>query len=189
MNAMDAYTYVLIPILIFCARIIDVSIGTIRVIFISKGFKFFAPVLGFFEVIIWLLAIRQILENLSNVFCYIAYGAGFAAGTYVGIFLEEKLSVGQVIVRIITKKDANEMLHQLKHANYNVTELDAIGNTGRMKLFFIVVHRQDVEDLVLLIRRTNPNALYTIEDIRYVSQDIPKHMSRKRYFKFWRKSK
>jgi uncharacterized protein YebE (UPF0316 family) len=182
---MDAYTYIVIPLLILFARIIDVSIGTIRVIFISKGFKFFAPVLGFFEVIIWLIAIRQIMENLSNVFCYIAYGAGFAAGTYVGIMLEEKLSVGQVIVRIITKSHASELLDQLKHSNYNVTELDATGNAGKVKLFFIVVHRQDVEDLVLLIRKTHPNAFYTIEDIRYVSQDMPKHMSRKRYFTFW----
>ncbi|MDD1699528.1 MAG: DUF5698 domain-containing protein, partial [Methanoregula sp.] len=101
----EIFTYVIIPLLIFCARICDVSLGTIRVIFISKGIKYLAPIIGFFEVIIWLLAIGQVMNNLTNFVAYGAYGAGFASGTYIGMLIEEKISLGLTSVRIITKKD------------------------------------------------------------------------------------
>ncbi len=101
----ELFAYVVLPIMIFCARICDVTMGTIRVIFISKGIRYLAPVIGFFEVIIWLLAIGQVMNNLTNVVSYIAYGAGFAAGTYIGMYIEEKISLGLTSVRIITKED------------------------------------------------------------------------------------
>ena len=100
------YTWFVIPALIFCARIIDVSMGTVRVIFVSRGFKYLAPVVGFFEILIWLLAIGQIMQNLSNPVCYIAYAGGFAMGNFVGIHIAEKLSLGLVMIRVITEKDA-----------------------------------------------------------------------------------
>ena len=80
MSIMDSelFKWVLLPLLIVIARVIDVSIGTIRIVFVSRGHKIIAPVLGFFEVLIWLLAIGQIMRNLSNFMCYIAYGTGFA---------------------------------------------------------------------------------------------------------------
>lgn len=74
------YTWIAIPSLIFVARVIDVSLGTVRVIFVSRGLKYLAPVVGFFEILIWLLAIGQIMRNLSNPACYIAYAGGFALG-------------------------------------------------------------------------------------------------------------
>ena len=84
------FAFVVLPFMIFCARICDVTLGTIRVIFISKGIKYLAPIIGFFEVIIWLLAIGQVMNNLTNIVAYIAYGAGFAAGTYIGMAIEER---------------------------------------------------------------------------------------------------
>jgi hypothetical protein len=93
----EVYAYIVLPLLIFLARICDVSLGTIRVIFISKGVTYLAPIIGFFEVIIWLLAIGQVMNNLTNVVSYVAYGAGFAAGTYAGMVIEEKISIGLVI--------------------------------------------------------------------------------------------
>ena len=78
------FAWVILPLLIFLARVADVSMGTLRIIFVSKGLKYLAPIIGFFEVIIWLLAIRIIMQNLSNFMCYIAYGAGFAMGNYAG---------------------------------------------------------------------------------------------------------
>src|SRR5512136_1275959 len=106
----DLFTYVVLPILIFCARICDVSLGTIRVIFVSRGYRYLAPVLGFFEISIWLLAIGQIMRNLNNWTAYLAYAAGFALGTFVGITLEERLSIGMVIVRVITKRDCSPLI-------------------------------------------------------------------------------
>ena len=104
MEAFDLYTYLLLPLLIFCARIIDVSIGTLRIIFVSKGKRNIAPLLGFFEVLVWILAISEIMQNLNNWVCYVAYAAGFAAGNYVGMIIEEKLAIGILIIRIIIIK-------------------------------------------------------------------------------------
>jgi len=81
------FAWVVLPVLIFIARVADVSLGTVRVIFITRGLKYFAPIVGFLEILIWLLAIGQIMRNLSHPICYIAYAGGFATGNYVGIWI------------------------------------------------------------------------------------------------------
>ena len=110
----DIYALLILPLLIFIARVLDVTLGTIRIVFISKGFKYLAPAVGFFEVMIWLLAIGQIFQNFTNIGYYIAYAGGFAMGTFVGIFIEDKLSIGTEIVRIITHKEATKLIGVLK---------------------------------------------------------------------------
>lgn len=168
----DVYTLIVIPFLIFIARIIDVSIGTIRVIFVSKGYKFVAPILGFFEILIWLSAMRQILMNLTNIYCYIAYAGGFAAGTFIGIHLEEKISIGKVVIRIITRKDITQLVDALKLVKYNLTIIDGNGTYGgQVKIIFSVIKRHDIKNMVRIIKKFNPNAFYSIEDVRYVSED------------------
>jgi len=166
------YTWFILPLLIFLARILDVSLGTIRLIFISKGVKYLAPLIGFFEVLIWLLAIGQIMKNLNNVVCYIAYGGGFALGTFLGIFIEEKLSVGMVAIRIITQKDASELINFLQAKNYGVTCIDAEGAQGQVKVIFMIIRRQNLKNVIEIIKGFNPNAFYSIEDIRFVSEGI-----------------
>jgi uncharacterized protein YebE (UPF0316 family) len=99
------FAYVLLPLLIFLARVLDVSLGTVRIIFISKGYKFLSLFIGFFEVLIWLTAINQIWSNLSNVWLYLAYAGGFATGNWIGIWLDEKISLGHAMVRIIIRKN------------------------------------------------------------------------------------
>jgi uncharacterized protein YebE (UPF0316 family) len=118
------FTWIILPLLIFIARIGDVSIGTLRLIFISRGFKFYAPLLGFFEVIIWLLAIGQIMQHLDNFMCYIAYGLGFATGNYIGIILDEKLSLGTLLVRIVPKKDPTELIMRLRDEEFGASLVD-----------------------------------------------------------------
>jgi uncharacterized protein YebE (UPF0316 family) len=110
----ELFTFVIVPLLIFCARICDMSLDTIRVIFMSKGIKYLPSFIGFFEVIIWLVAIGQVMNNLTNAVCYIAYGAGFATGTFVGMAIEEKLSLGLTSVRIITKEDPTALMQYLR---------------------------------------------------------------------------
>ena len=102
----EMYMYFVLPFLIFLARICDVTIGTIRIILVSKGRKNMAPFLGFFEVFIWILAISRIMQNLNNPICYIAYAGGFAAGNYIGMMVEEKIALGVILIRIITHKEA-----------------------------------------------------------------------------------
>jgi uncharacterized protein YebE (UPF0316 family) len=191
----DLFAWVVLPLLIFTARICDVSLGTIRVIFISKGIKYLAPLIGFFEVIIWLLAIGQVMHNLTNVVSYIAYGAGFACGTLLGLLIEERLSIGLSIVRVITKEDASDLVRDLRDANFGVTSIDAEGVTGRVKVIFMVIKRQDLRRIIETIKEHHPNAFYSIEDVRSVSEGVfPKRKSESpfRYsdaLRFFRKGK
>jgi len=172
------FAFVIVPLLIFCARVCDMSLDTIRVIFVSKGIKYLPPIIGFFEVIIWLVAIGQVMNNLTNIVCYIAYGAGFATGTFVGMAIEEKLSLGLTSVRIITKEDPAALVQYLRQHNYGVTSIDAEGGTGRVKMAFTIIKRQDLGHVVGIIKQFNPNAFYSVEEVKSVAEGVfPKRHS------------
>jgi uncharacterized protein YebE (UPF0316 family) len=172
MSDFDYYTWMILPLLIFLARISDVSLGTIRVIFISKGLKYLAAVIGFFEILIWLLAIGQIMKNLSNPVCYVAYAGGFAMGNFAGIWIAERLSIGVVLIRVVTKKDASELLEHLKSGKYGVTSVDGYGSAGQVKIVFTIVPRREVARVADVIKRFNPKAFYSIEEVRLVKEGI-----------------
>ena len=120
----DIYTYLVLPLLIFVARIADVALGTLRIIFISKGKKYIAPLLGFVEMIIWILAITRIFENLNNWACYFAFAAGFATGNFIGIVVEEKIALGVELIRIITRKEATNLIETLREKGRGVVLTD-----------------------------------------------------------------
>jgi uncharacterized protein YebE (UPF0316 family) len=166
----EVFRWVILPLLIFSARIVDVSLQTMRILFISKGRKLLAPLLGFFEVLIWLMAIAQIMRNLTNPLYYFAYGLGFAAGTYAGLMIEERLAIGVVLLRVITQKDASPLVARLRQDEFGVTCIDAEGQSGRVKIIFVVLDRHDLPRVVDTIRRYNPAAFYSVEDIRSVSR-------------------
>lgn len=169
------FSWVILPLLIFLARISDQTIGTMRLIFLSKGQKFLAPFLGFFEVIIWLLAVGQIMKHLDNVLAYVAYGGGFAMGNYIGMVIEEKLSIGNVLIRIIPKKDTKELINYLRENDFGVTSVNAEGSKGKVDIVFTIIKRKDVVNVVSIINKFNPNAFYTIEDVKAINEGIFKH--------------
>lgn len=162
------WSWVVLPLLIFFSRILDQSIGTLRLIFVSKGYKKIAPFLGFFEVIIWLLAVAQIMKHLDNPLCYIAYGGGFAMGNYIGIILEEKLSIGNVILRVIPKKDTTALINHLRENGFGVTSVKAEGAKGEVDIVFTIIKRKKIKSAIEIINHYNPNAFYTIEEIKAV---------------------
>jgi uncharacterized protein YebE (UPF0316 family) len=166
------FAYVVLPILIFFARICDVTLGTIRVIFISKGVKYIAPFIGFFEVIIWLLAIGQVMNNLTNIVAYIAYGAGFASGTFIGMVIEEKISLGLASVRIITKDDPSALMSYLRSHDYGVTSVNGEGGTGPVRMVFTIIKRQDLHHVVGIIKQFHPGAFYSIEEVKSVAEGV-----------------
>jgi uncharacterized protein YebE (UPF0316 family) len=166
------FAFVIVPLLIFFARVCDMSLDTIRVIFMSKGIQYLPAIIGFFEVIIWLVAIGQVMNNLTNAVCYIAYGAGFATGTFVGMALEEKLSLGLTSVRIITKEDPKELMQFLRSHNYGVTSIDAEGGTGKVKMVFTIIKRQDLQHVVGIVKDFHPNAFYSIEEVKSVAEGV-----------------
>ena len=163
-------SWVIIPGLIFFARICDVTIGTLRIVFISRGNRTMAPFLGFFEVLIWLIAIGQVMKHLDNAACYIGWAAGFATGNYVGLWLEERLAMGQVVVRFITGKPADELVMQLRHLGYRVTQVEAKGRAGKVDLLFMVIKRKSLSHILGIITQFNPKAFYSVEDVRTVAQ-------------------
>jgi len=168
----DLFTWIVLPLLIFLARICDVSLGTIRVIFVSRGYRNLAPVLGFFEILIWLFAIGQIMRDVNDLSIYFAYAAGFAAGTYVGITLEEKLSLGTVLVRVITRDDSAALSGRLREAGFGLTTHGADGAQGPVTIIFTVVKRQDLSRVVGIIREFNPQTFYSVEDVRHASEVV-----------------
>jgi uncharacterized protein YebE (UPF0316 family) len=165
------FIYGLLPLLIFLARIVDVTLDTLRIIFISRGNKVVAPILGFFGILIWLIAITRIMANLDNWTAYIAYAAGFAVGNYVGLKIEEKLAIGIQIVRVITGKDSSILINSLREAGFTATAVDAKGNEGPVHIIFLVVKRQKIKQVVKIINHYNPKAFYSIEDVRSMSVD------------------
>ena len=178
----DIFAWVVLPLLIFCARICDVSLDTVRLIFVSKGIKHVAPILGFFEVIIWLLAVSQIMKHLDNIICYIAYGGGFAMGNYIGMYIEEKLSIGNVIIRVITKPDTTELINELKSQDYGLTIVDAEGSQQKVKIIFSVIKRENINNFISIINQYNPHAFYTIEDVRSINEGVFKGNRKKSLF-------
>lgn len=168
--------------LIALARIVDVTVGTIRVIMVSRGYKNIAPILGFGEVIIWLLAIGQIMQQLDNVMSYIGYGAGFAAGNYIGIQLAEKMSLGTVVIRIIPKKDSTPLITALRDAGYGVTAVNAEGKSGPVQIIFSIVKKKDLEGALSIINTHNPNAFYTVEEVQKVNEGYFKQQEKKHRF-------
>jgi len=166
------WTWLFLPLLIFLARVIDVTLQTLRIIFISRGLKYIAPFVGFFEILIWLLAIQQIMINLHNPLCMLAYAAGFAMGNFVGLSLEQKLSMGTVIVRLITTKDISPLKEILNSRKFGLTTISARGAKGPVQILYIVVRRESLPELVPLIMKYHPKAFYTIEDVSKVSEGI-----------------
>lgn len=166
------FTWVVLPLLIFLSRIADQSIGTLRLIFLSKGFRVLAPILGFFEVIIWLVAVSQIMKHLDNVMCYVAYGAGFAMGNYIGIVLDDKLSIGHVLIRIMPKFETDRLIAYLREQNYGVTSVDAEGSKGHLKVVLTIIKRKEINNVIKIINKFNPNAFYTIEEVKTINEGI-----------------
>ena len=176
------FSWIILPLLIFVARICDQTIGTLRLIFLSKGFKHIVPFLAFFEAMIWLIAISQILSRLDNPVTFLAYGLGFAMGNYVGMLLEERLSIGSVIIRIFSKERMPEFIDVLQKHNYGYTIINAEGSTGELKIIFSIINRKYLSHLIEQINAIDNNTFYTVEEVKSVKKGIFKQSERKNHF-------
>ena len=183
MEQIDLWGIIILPVLIFLARICDVTIGTVRIIFVSKGLKGLAPILGFFEVLIWIIAMGEIMQNLDRWYYYLFYAGGFAAGNYFGIIVEEKLAVGYVTLRLITKKTADKLIEAVNEKGYGLTFMEAQGSSGEVHVMFITLKRSELPELTKMINKYNPRAFFTIEDMKAVKEGIyPNHLPSRSLF-------
>lgn len=166
----------LVPLFIFFARILDVSIGTIRIMFVSKGFRGKASILGFIEVLIWIIIVAQIFQNLDNWLNYIAYAGGFAAGNFIGMYIEEKMKMGVQIYRIIVNQENSHLAEELMKHDFRVTVVHGKGKFGPVNVLFTVAKRKRWQELADVVNEFAPNAFFSVEDVKHVSligEDVP----------------
>ena len=168
----ELFNNIFLPLMIFCARIADVTFGTFRIVMVSKGNKYMAPILGFFEVLIWVIVIGKVMQNLDNWINIIAYAAGFATGNYVGLIIENRVAMGYAKIQIITAKPATELIQSLIEAGYGITHHEANGANGKVSIIYSIISRKQLQTIVDMIRTHNPNAFYSIEDVRFVNKGI-----------------
>ena len=158
------------------------TLATLRNIFISKGFRSIVPFIGFFEVLIWLIAMKQVMSKANNVACYFAWAGGFATGTYVGMRIEERLALGMQVIRIITSDTSEKLIKALRQSNHGMTIVDAHGGKGPVKMIFSIVQRKHLKEVIHLIEENQPNAFYSIEDVRNAHQGVFQPGTRKMSF-------
>ena len=159
--------------------------------FMMNGKKNTVPILGFFEALIWLLAIGQIFQNVDNPLSYLAYAGGFATGTYVGMTLDEKLALGRVLVRVITPKPLPTLLEFMKEKDYRFTNVGAEGRYGKVNLLFTVMKRDQLQEFISMVKATDQKAFYTIESVKRVSEEDLNIMEDKSRFrsKLWSRAR
>ena len=159
-------------LIVFFARIVDVSLGTLRIIYISKGMRLLAPLLGFVEVFIWIVVVSQLVQNVSNMAGYLVYAGGFAAGNFVGMAIENRLAIGTLMVRAIVAGDTETLICSLKDSGYGVTYFDAQGTSGPVKVIYTVIKRKELKDVIKRMQDNNPDIFFTIEEVRQANKGV-----------------
>ena len=168
----DWYVWVGLPLLIFAARVVDVTLGTMRIIFTSRGMRNWAPVLGFVETFIWIVAVSSIVKHAQNVAAYIGYAGGFASGTYIGLMIESRLAMGTLTLRAIVRRDPKELIKALHAAHFGVTAVDGQGSEGKVKIIYTTFKRQDLPVVVDIFHRMLPGAFLSVEEVRSTEQGV-----------------
>ena len=180
---LDQYPY-LLPIVIFFGRIVDVSLGTLRIIFVSKGEKYIAPFIGFFEVLIWIVIISEIFSRANDTVAYLSYAGGYATGNFMGILIEQRIASGVLLFRVYTKENGKELVALLNRSNFGATLIHGSGSQGEIDIIETVVDRKMLRSVEKIFTDFDPGVFYVSEDIRAKQRGIfPKTKS---IFSRWR---
>lgn len=161
-----------LPLYIFAAEVCVVTFSTMRIICVARGMKRLAPFLGLFEVSIWLYAIGEVMKNLNDWRCAAAFACGFTLGNFLGILLESKLAMGSVGVRMITHKGGARLIEDLRAANYGVTRIDGQGATGPVQIVYTVIKRKELERVLAIARRFDPQVFYSVDDLHSAAAGV-----------------
>ena len=179
---LEPFAPLALPTIIFVAETIVVTLATIRIIFIARGMKKLASLVGLFEVSIWLFAIGQVMRNLSDLRCSAAFAGGFTLGNYLGVLIHDKLAIGHLVVRIITSKDAGDLVQALKQADYGVTCVDATGAKGPVQIVMTVIKRRDLPRIQEIIKSFDERVFYSVDDLHSTAEGVfPGEMSARRW--------
>ncbi|MCL2502289.1 MAG: DUF5698 domain-containing protein [Bacteroidales bacterium] len=161
-----------LPLLIFLARVFDVTLGTLRIIFISKGKKNVAPFVAFFEVLIWIIVISELLSHANNLFSYVCYAGGYATGSYVGLYVEERIAMGIQLVQVYTKKNGEELVQRLNKSNFGATIIRGEGANGPVGIVQTIVNRKNMAEVESIINLFDPDVFYVLTDTKTVQRGI-----------------
>ncbi len=164
---MIEYPFIL-ALLIFMARVADVSLGTFRTIVIFRGYKFLAALIGFVEIMIWLVAAAQVLTNLDKWYLALAYAAGFAVGNYLGMWIESRFAIGNELVRCISF-NRDVLCEKIREQGYKVVSFDGdMGRESPVELLLIIEKRRNVPSLIQMIKALDHTAIYSVSDVKSV---------------------
>ncbi len=153
-------------LLIFCLRLIDVSMGTVRILMAVRGRRLLSGLIGFFEVIIFLVAISQVVANIGNWWNVVGYAGGFAMGTIVGITIERKLAIGLAEVNIVSMGKGTEIAETLRDEGYGATEFLGAGHTAMVDMVKAVVRRKEVPSVITTTTTIDEEAFITVHDMQ-----------------------
>ncbi len=156
----------IMPLVIFFLRVVDMSLDTLRVLFVIRGRKGLSWLLGFFQSALWVIAITSVLSNLDNILNLVGYAGGFATGIVVGMTIEERLAIGHGNLRIISPRKGSAITEQLREQGYGVTELPGRGRDGMVTILDVSVQRKDIPHVRNLVGEADPDAFITVEEIR-----------------------
>lgn len=156
------------PLIIFGLRIIDVSLATLRMLLAVRGMKLLVPLIGFFEVLVWIFAVGTAIRHLDSPLHLFGYAAGFATGTLVGIWLEEKIAYGMATVRVMSRHGGVEIAEALREQGFGVTEFAGHGREGQVEVVYAVLRRRDLPAVFQHVGVWDPDAFVTVEEPRAI---------------------
>jgi uncharacterized protein YebE (UPF0316 family) len=152
--------------LIVLGRVIDVTLGTVRTIMVVRGYRRWACVLGFFEVLVWIFVVTRVIHGLAeNPLFAVSYALGFAAGNFVGITLDNRLGFGQQVVQVFSRR-GGELATEMRTKGVRMTCFQGAGRDGPTSMLMIVADRGLIPGLIKEARRLDPECYYSVEDVR-----------------------
>jgi len=152
---------------IFLLRVVDMTLDTLRVLFLVRGQRAVVWFLGFFQSSIWVVAVTSVLGHLDNPLAWIGYAAGFATGNVVGMKIEDRLAIGHRHLRVISRRGA-DISNALRQAGYAATEVEGYGRDGAVAVIDASLRRRDLGRVERLIRAADPGAFIAVEEVRPV---------------------
>lgn len=155
-------------LLIFFCRVVDVSLGTVRIIYLTRGQSTLAAIIGFFEMIIYIVALGAVIGNLDHPLNIVIYALGFSAGSFVGSKIEEKIAVGFVNVQIITMQICNGIEEALRQMGFGVTSVEGSGREGPHLILYVMMKRRDLPCFLKSVKELDQKAFISIMDTRKI---------------------
>lgn len=156
------------PVLIFGLRVVDVTLATLRMLLTMRDQRVVVPVIGFFEALIWVVAIATAIQNLQSPWHVLGYAGGFAAGTVVGLWVEGKLAMGLATIRVISRAEGEQIANALRAEGFGVTEFDGYGRQGKVELLMTLVKRRQIGDVLKIAEELDDDAFISVDEPRTI---------------------